>query len=78
MTESAHTDEQREFTDPAERLIAVLKAALGTNPNQPFLQMWRVAFGEPQADVIKIYEWLALIRDLVDDVERGIKNVPDI
>lgn len=73
-----HRMDEQPITDPAERLIEILRQALTTPVNQSFLTMWRHAFDEPQADVIKVYEWLSLVRQLVDDVERGIKAIPDI
>lgn len=70
--------DEQPITDPAERLITILRRALDTAGNQTFLGMWRHTFADNGADVSTVYEWISLVQDLAVDVERGINAIPDI
>ncbi len=65
-------------TDPAARLITILEAAVQTRAHTSYLQFWANAFGLDAKDVPAIYHNLALLQQLVDDVETGIKKAPHI
>ena len=42
------------------------------------MKIWKKVFDLQGDDVIEVYHRLALLRDLTDDLERSIKQVPDI
>jgi hypothetical protein len=65
-------------TDPAARLVAILQSALSTSSHQNYLQMWAGAFGVPGGTPVAILHQLDILRDLVDDVERAVLQIPDI
>lgn len=65
-------------TDPAARLIAILDKALTTAPNQAYLNLWATAFDLDVKSVPEIYEQIALLQQLVGDVEAAIRKVPHI
>ena len=65
-------------TDPAARLIAILQAGLQAQPGDTYLRFWAVAFNVDANNPVDIYYHLGLLRQLVDDVENAIKQVPHI
>ena len=67
-----------EITDPAARLISLLSRALPVEPGQHYLTLWQRVFELPTADVIEIHHGLDLLRDLIDELERGIMQISDI
>jgi hypothetical protein len=68
----------QQSSDPAARLITILQAALQTRPNTTYLQFWATAFNVDAKNVPAIYHHIALLQQLVDDVEAGIKKAPHI
>ncbi len=68
----------RQITDPAARLITILEGALQTKPHTSYLQFWANAFDLDPKNVPDIYRNIALLQQLVDDVEAGIKKAPQI
>src|ERR1051326_2544974 len=64
-------------TDPAARAVKILQLALQTQAQRSFLHFWANAFAVDPKNVVEIYYNLGLFRDLVEDIERAIKQVPD-
>lgn len=65
-------------TDSAARLIAILQTAVTTQSNQSHTRLWAGVFGVQDKNIIAIHRGLDCLRDLVDDVEREIQQIPDI
>jgi hypothetical protein len=65
-------------TDPANRLIVLLSRGLSVAPHESYLILWQKAFGLPNQDIVEIHHRLDLLRDLIDEVERGIMQITDI
>ncbi len=65
-------------TDPAARTVKILQLGMRTPPQRSLLHFWATAFNVDPNNVVDIYYNLGLFRDLVDDVERMIKQIPDI
>ena len=68
----------QQSTDPAARLITILQAAVQTRAHTSYLQFWATAFTLDAKNVPAIYDNIALLQQLVDDVEAGIKKAPHI
>lgn len=66
------------ITDPAARLIAILETAVTDQPNQSHKKLWARVFKVQDTNLIAIHRGLDCLRDLVDDVEREIEQIPDI
>jgi SMC interacting uncharacterized protein involved in chromosome segregation len=72
-------EQQTRMTDPASRLIAILQGGITKTPqNESFLKLWATTFGDGVDNLDAIYRHLDALRDLIDDVERGITQIPDI
>ncbi len=65
-------------TDPAGRVINILQLAIKTPHQRSFLHFWANGFGLQPDNVVEIYYNLGLFRDLVEDVDRTIRQIPDI
>jgi len=65
-------------TDPAARVVKILQLAMKTPHQRSFLHFWATGFELTPDNIVDIYYNLGLFRDLVDDVERTIKQIPDI
>lgn len=73
------TDPQKTFTDPAARLIQILQTGLDhTAANQAFQNFWANALEVQPEDRIALHRGLGLLRVLVDNIESGIRKIPDI
>jgi hypothetical protein len=69
----------KEFTDPAARLIDILQLGLEkTAANQAFQNFWANALNVQPEDRVGLHRGLSLLRVLVDDIESGIRQIPDI
>ena len=69
---------EEKTTDPATRLIAIFRAGITAPQGQPWLNFWAIAFNLPAENILDIYRSLDLTRELIDDTEKAIKELPDI
>ena len=65
-------------TDPAARLIFLLSRGLSVPPHETYLILWQKVFGIPNPNILEIHHRLDLLRDMINEVERGIMQIPDI
>jgi hypothetical protein len=65
-------------SDPAARLIAILETGLAHQHNSNYMQLWAHAFGVDAKDFVAVHRGLDRLRDLLDDVERAINQLPGI
>jgi hypothetical protein len=72
------SDKEQETTDSAARLIAILRSGLTAPQGQPWLNFWATAFNLPAENILDIYRSLDLTRELTDDTEKAINEIPDI
>jgi hypothetical protein len=72
------SDANETVSDPAARLIAVLRTALQQAASTQFASMWAKTFGIADDDFVGIYYGLHRLNELCLEVERAIMQVPDI
>jgi hypothetical protein len=66
------------LTDPAARLITLLERGLEAPANAHYLTVWQGVFQLDKPDAVAIHHGLDMLRDLIDDVQRGIMQISDL
>jgi uncharacterized protein YukJ len=65
-------------TDPAARALTILQRGMQTAPKRSILHFWATAFAVDPKNMIEIYYNLGLLRDLANDIERRVNQIPGI